>query len=281
MYHVRNMIAWIEIRIRNLGRGTISFSKSLYDKMLKAIHGLGRVISLMFQSIWFSLLPPYRPRRVIHYMRTIGADSLPVVFVVSLSIGAAFALQSAYLMSRFGMKYYIGSIVGQVMTREIGPVITAIIVTARVGAAMAAEIGSMNVMEQVNALRTLSTSPVRYLVKPRLIAMVWTLPMLVVLSGFIGIYGGWLVCKIQRFNLTGEQYKLLTAQFLSARDIWSGVYKALVFAVFIVIISCYQGLSTRGGAEGVGKSTTKAVVQASVAILIADYVLTTLFYYVL
>jgi phospholipid/cholesterol/gamma-HCH transport system permease protein len=187
------------------------------------------------------------------------------------------ALQSYTGFSRFSAQGAIATVVVLSMTRELGPVIASLMVAGRVGAAMAAEIGTMRVTDQIDALVTLSTDPLRYLVLPRLIAGLVTMPLLVLVADIIGVFGGYVVA-IYRFNFDPVGYLSSTEQYLETRDVVSGLVKAAVFGLIVALMGCYQGYHSRGGAQGVGQATTYAVVSASVMILVFDYVLTAAFF---
>lgn len=205
----------------------------------------------------------------------IGRDSIPIVLLTAIFTGMVLALQTAYGLHRFGAKNYVGNIVGLSLVRELGPVLSAIMVCGRVGAGVAAEIGSMVVTEQVDAIRTLGADPIRKLVTPRIIASVIAVPALVTVAALVGIYGGLLVA-VHELDLTAHLYYRSLLYTLVIRDCFDGIIKAAVFGFLVVSIACYQGLQTYGGTEGVGRSTTQAVVVGSMAIFISDFFITKL-----
>ncbi len=207
-----------------------------------------------------------------------GIDSLIIVFFVNFFIGIVLAMQSAYQLEQLGASIYVAALVGVSMTREIGPVLTSLVIAGRVGAAITAQISTMKVTEQVEALETISLNPVRYLVAPRFLALLLMLPCLVILGDIIGMIGGYFV-GIYNLGLSSGLYIDTTIQFLTVKDINTGLFKSAVFSVIISMIACYQGLSTEGGAEGVGRATTKSVVTAFILIIIADAILTAVFYF--
>ncbi len=217
----------------------------------------------------------HEARETLEQMMTAGARSLPVALVTAMFTGMVLALQTGITLDRkmAGISSYLGGMVALSMLRELGPVLTALIVTGRAGSAMAAELGTMRVTEQIDALQTLSTNPVRYLVIPRLVAMVAMLPILTVFADAIGVFGGFIVASL-RFGQGWSLYAENALNMIRLGDLFSGLAKSFFFGFVIATVSCYKGFTTAGGAEGVGRSTTSAVVTASMAILIADYFLT-------
>jgi phospholipid/cholesterol/gamma-HCH transport system permease protein len=220
---------------------------------------------------------PYYPRQILRQLLDIGYFSLPVVGLTAIFTGMVLALQSFTGFSRFQAESAIPTIVIVSLTRELGPVLAGLMVAGRVGAAMAAELGTMRVTEQIDALTTLATDPLRYLVFPRLIAGVLMLPALVLVADIIGALGGFLVSVYKLgFNSTG--YINSTFQYLQAEDVTAGLVKAAVFGFLVALMGAYQGYNSKGGAQGVGSATTRAVVTASILILTADYIVTELFF---
>jgi phospholipid/cholesterol/gamma-HCH transport system permease protein len=212
-------------------------------------------------------------------MSRIGADSLFIVFLCSLFTGIVLVFQSAYQLQKLGAERFIAHLVALSMCRELGPVFTALIIAGRAGASISAEVGTMQVTEQIDALQTMASNPVKYLVVPRLLALVTTLPLLTIYSDFVGILGGYMVA-VWKLGITSSMYISSTFEALALKDIFSGLLKSVVFAVIICSVSCFQGLQTKGGAEGVGKSTTLAVVISFVLIITADCLFTAFFYFV-
>ena len=205
-------------------------------------------------------------------MLEIGVRSLPVVLITAIFTGMVFALQTYTGFKRFGAEAVVGTVVALSMTRELGPVLTGLIVAGRAGAAIAAELGTMRVTEQIDALETLATNPVKYLIVPRFIAGICMLPALAIVADIVGITGGYFV-TVGLFDTSSVVYWKRTWNYLEMNDIYSGLIKAGFFGASISLISCYMGFYTRGGAQGVGKSTTGAVVLSSMTILISDYLL--------
>jgi len=251
----------------NIGRSTTTFF--IY---------IGGLTRLGLETLFWTFAPPIKRNRIFEQAKKIGVDSLPVVSLVGLFIGIILALQTAYLMKKLSSEIYIASIIALSLTRELGPVLTALIVAGRSGAAITAEIGTMTVTEQVDALETLATNPVKYLVVPRFISLIFMLPILTAYANLIGIFGGYLI-GVNRLNISSNMYITTTFQTLVNKDIITGLIKAVFFGVIIALIACYEGLNTKGGAEGVGKSTTKSVVTSFIFIIIADCFFTALFYF--
>jgi phospholipid/cholesterol/gamma-HCH transport system permease protein len=216
---------------------------------------------------------------IVRQMANIGMQSLPIVSLISLFTGMVLALQSAYQMQKISAEMYIASLVALSMTRELGPVLTALIVAGRCGAAITAEVGTMRVTEQIDALESMATNPIHYLVMPRFWALLVSLPVLTLYSDIIGMFGGYVVSHY-KLNITTHMYHRMTFDPLKNKDIFSGLIKSVVFAIVICVISCYEGLNTKEGAEGVGKATTSSVVRSFILIIAADCLLTALLYFI-
>jgi len=221
--------------------------------------------------------PPFYFRIVGRQMVDIGYYSLPVVGLTAIFAGMVLALQSYTGFARFSAEGAIANVVVLSITRELGPVLAGLMVAGRIGASLAAEIGTMRVTEQVDALTTLSTNPMKYLVAPRLIAGLTMFPVLVLIADVIGVFGGYLVA-VYKLDFNAANYLKSTYDFLQAEDVNSGLIKAAVFGVIVTLMGCYHGYNSRGGAQGVGRATTNAVVSASILILCMDYVLTELLF---
>ncbi len=247
--------------IEHFGRLIIAFSE-----------GLGRILLLLLETLKQTFSPPFETRNTYVQMLEIGVRSLPVVLVTAIFTGMVFALQTYTGFKRFGAESVVASVVALSMTRELGPVLTGLIVSGRAGAAMAAELGTMSVTEQIDALETLATNPVKYLIVPRFLSGLIMLPALAVIADMIGIIGGYIV-TVGLFGTSSVAYWQRTWDYLLVNDIFSGLVKACFFGAAIALISCYKGFYTMGGAEGVGKATTGAVVLSSMTILISDYFL--------
>ena len=237
---------------------------------------LGRYVLLVVEAGWQMLKPPYEVRRILYELDHLGFKSLPIVTITALFTGMVLALQTSYALATFGVQVVIAEIVSLSVVRELGPVLTALMVAGRVGAGIAAELGSMVVTDQVDAIRTLGASPVKKLVVPKVVATCIMLPALTVLADAIGILGG-LIISVAQLRLTATFYLSQVERALVIGDVLSGVAKSLFFAFFISTIGCYKGLQASGGADGVGRATTEAVVFASLSVLISDFFLTKLF----
>jgi len=210
-------------------------------------------------------------------MELIGVRSVGVAGITAIFTGMVLALQTAYSLPSLGVKYYIGTVVSKSVVRELGPVLTALIVGGRIGAGMTAELGTMKVTEQIDALRSMAADPVKKLVAPKLAATLVMLPALTVLGNVLGIAGG-LIIAVYQLNLTAGFYMNDVLGSLTLDDVSSGLGKSIFFAYFIAIIGCHNGLTAQGGADGVGRATTNTVVMAAIMVLVSDFFLTKLFY---
>ncbi len=238
---------------------------------------IGDLAIFTFNAIRHCLTPPYYPKLILKQFLHIGYFSLPVVGLTAIFSGAVLALQSYSGFSRFNAESTIATVVVLSITRELGPVLAGLMVAGRVGASMAAEIGTMKVTEQLDALRTLSTNPFKYLIAPRVIAGLLMLPLLVLVADIIGVMGGYLV-SVHNLGFSPGPYINNTFKFLKQIDVVSGLTKACFFGFIISIMGCYFGYNSKGGAEGVGRATTNAVVAASIAILLSNYMITGWFF---
>ncbi len=252
--------------VASIGRGTLG-----------ACEVVGALVAFAGQALAAGLRGPLYLRQLWRQMLEIGYYSLPVVGLTAVFTGMVLALQSYTGFSRFEASSAIPTIVVLSMTRELGPVLAGLMVAGRVGAAMAAELGTMRVTEQIDALSTLSTDPMRYLVFPRLIAGTIMLPALVLVADIIGVLGGFLV-SVYKLGFGPISFISSTFQYLNTEDVVSGLVKAAVFGFIIALMGCFQGYHSKGGAQGVGAATTRAVVSASILILTADYIVTALFF---
>jgi phospholipid/cholesterol/gamma-HCH transport system permease protein len=246
-------------------------------KILRFLEDLGRFFQMLGATILWTPRPPYDAPETVRQMARVGVDSIPVVFLTTLFTGAVLALQTYNGFARFNAQGLVGSVVALSLTRELSPVLCALMVTGRVGSAMAAEIGSMRVTEQIDALEALATEPVHYLVVPRVIASTLMMPLLVVLGDVVGMLGGYFVA-VQLLGANPITYYDASFQYIDMNDFTSGLWKAAVFGLIFSVVACMKGYYTYGGAEGVGRSTTQAVVAASLAILLSDFFLTRLLF---
>jgi phospholipid/cholesterol/gamma-HCH transport system permease protein len=244
---------------------------------LNFLAATGRLFLFTAQAVSHMARPPFYWRSLIRQMLDVGYYSLPVVGLTAIFTGMVLALQSYTGFARFSAESAIPNVVVVSITRELGPVLAGLMVAGRVGAAMAAEIGTMRVTEQIDALTTLATNPFKYLVAPRLWAGIITLPILVLTADAIGIFGGYLV-STYKLGFNPTVYLTNTREFLEVMDVVSGLVKAGVFGFLIALMGCYHGYHSRGGAQGVGSATTNAVVSASILILSFNYVITELFF---
>ncbi len=238
---------------------------------------IGRIALFSVTAVSHCVRPPFYPTLVLRQMRDIGYFSLPVVGLTALFTGMVLALQSFTGFARFQAEGAIATVVVLSMTRELGPVIAGLMVAGRVGASMAAEIGTMRVTEQIDALMTLSTNPFKYLVVPRVIAGLTMMPVLVLIADIIGVLGGYLV-SVYKLNFNAAAYLKQTVDYLQYMDVVSGLVKAAVFGFLIALLGCFHGYHSGGGAQGVGRATTNSVVSSSIMILIVDYMLTEMFF---
>ena len=237
---------------------------------------LGAMALLTRDTVNWILRRPPSWRAVAEQLEQIGWKSLSIVNLTALFTGMVLALQLGSYLARFGAKMFVSRIVGMSLVRELGPVLTALMIGGRVGAGITAELGSMAVTDQIDAVRALGASPVRNLVVPRLVAILIMLPVLTVIGNLVGVLGG-LILSVTELNVSADFYMNSLTQVLLLDDVFSGVGKSAFFAYFIGIIACYNGLNATGGADGVGKATTNTVVTASIAIIVSDFFLTKIF----
>jgi len=257
----------------------------IYNRLLQAIEMLGafsmEVISsvgdwcrFLWNSILWMFRPPFRADQYFKQMEFIGVKSTWIVVLTAFFTGAVFALQTGRTYALFNMQSMVGATVALSLTREIGPVFAAIMVTARACSAMAAELGTMRVTEQIDALETMAINPVQYLVSPRVLASAVMVPLLTMLYNFVGVVGAYIV-SIYLLGIDEGPFMNRLYYYVDTDDIWGGLIKAAAFGFMIAMMSCYMGFKTSGGARGVGRATTKAVVYSAVTVLITDYFLTT------
>ncbi len=246
----------------------------LGDKIIRLLTELGLFIRFVMDAVAWLFRPPYRVSLFLRQMEYIGVKSIPIVLLVGLFSGAVFALQTGFAFATFNAESLVGATVAVALARELAPVFTALMVIARAGSGMAAELGTMEVTEQIDALQAMAIHPVQYLVSPRLLAGFLMLPLLTVMFLAIGLWGAYFV-GIHLLRIPEGPFVQQLTFILDASDIIQGLLKAAVFGFVLAAVSTYQGLAARNGAEGVGKATTRAVVVSSVAVLVIDYFLTT------
>jgi len=230
-------------------------------------------VRLLGQAFRGLVSPPIYRHDIVEQFDALGVGSLTVVLLTGLFTGAALASQSGLTLDQFGARPVVGRLVSASMIKELGPVLTALMLTGRIGSGIAAEIGSMVVTDQINALRALGTDPVRKLVVPRMLAGLLMAPLLTIISDFVGIFGGWMVARFQ-LQVSSDLYWSSVTDALWTQDLYQGLIKPFVFGFLIVTIACHVGLRTSGGTQGVGKATTVAVVAGSVAVIAADFFVT-------
>lgn len=238
------------------------------------LRGLGSWCEFIGQSLTWLVRPPFRFDQLLRQMEFVGVKSTGIIVLTALFTGAVFALQTGKVYALFNMESMVGATVGLSLTREIGPVFAALMVTARACSSMAAELGTMRVTEQIDALEAMAISPLQYLVVPRLVATTIMVPLLTMLYNYVGVIGSYIV-GIYLLGINEGPFMYRLYYYVDAKDIWGGLIKAAIFGFLIAGISCYMGFRTRNGAEGVGRATTRAVVFSAVTILVTDYFLTT------
>lgn len=264
------------------------YCKSASEYVLDSCQAIGKTILNFFQlvgklavffarSVFYALFPPYFPGQIIRHFVDIGYYSLPVVGLTTLFTGMVLALQSYTGFTRFNAEGAIAGVVVLSVTRELAPVLAGLMVAGRVGASIAAEIATMRVTEQIDAMKTLSVNPYKYLIAPRIIAGVIMLPLLVLIGDVIGIFGGYIVA-VYNLGFVPGSYLQQTWDTLEAVDVTSGLVKAAIFGFIVCVMGCYHGYFSGRGAQGVGAATTNAVVSASILILITNYFVTQIFF---
>jgi phospholipid/cholesterol/gamma-HCH transport system permease protein len=254
-----------------------SIFESVGYHFLRIFEQTGRWFTMLWRTAVWAVRRPFEIREWIRQMVRLGVDSIPVVFLTTMFTGMVMALQTFNGFRRVHAENFVGSVVALAMLRELSPVLVGLMVTGRVGSSMAAEIGTMRVTEQIDALKSLATDPVQYLFVPRVIAGIVMMPFLTILGDALGVYGGYLVA-VRLMGANPVIYSGNTYQFLELNDLWSGVLKSMVFGLILTLTGCVHGYYTTGGAEGVGRATTTAVVSASLIILLTDFFMTKLLF---
>ncbi len=243
---------------------------------LGGLYHLGNYSLLLFRAAAAAVVPPWRFRGIWRQMETVGVDSIFVVILTGLFTGGVFTLQVIYGFRMFSAESLVGPTVALGMCRELGPVLTALMVTGRVGSAMAAELGAMRVTEQIDALTVMAADPIKFLVSPRVVAGLFMLPLLTAVSDFTGILGGYVVAVAK--GVDGGQFIARIQDHVVLADVVNGLIKSGVFGIILSSVGCYMGFYTKGGAEGVGRATTSAVVISYVAILVSDFLMTAIMF---
>jgi phospholipid/cholesterol/gamma-HCH transport system permease protein len=251
--------------------------------IIAAYEGITGILVLFLDILYWTFIGPFkgkfcRRQNIFHQMVFVGLRSAVIVFFVTIFTGIVLAMQSAYQLEKMGASLYVASLVSISLCRELGPVLTALVIAGRVGSAIAAELGTMKVSEQIEALEIMAINPVRFLAVPRFLALLVMQPCLTVLGNISGIFGGLLV-GAGSLHINTDLYMQTTFKYLELKDIYTGITKSFVFAMIIALIGCYEGLNTTGGAEGVGKATTRSVVVSFILIILADCILTSIFYF--
>ncbi|MCJ7812980.1 ABC transporter permease [bacterium] len=253
----------------------LNWWKQSQKHVFRSTRYIGEMAYLWIDTLRYGFQKPYELRSLLIQMDEIGVRSLPIVLISSFFVGMVMAIQVAYSEANFAGRVMVGIGVGVAITREFGPLLTALLVGGRVSAGMTSVIGSMRVTEQIDAIRLLGASPAKKLVFPRIFATLIMLPLLTAVADFIGIFGG-LVVSLVDINMTFMTYIYQVQRAVSLTDFFGGIFKSVFFGFFISLIGCYHGLKVEGGAEGVGKATTRSVVASSVCVMISDYFLTKL-----
>jgi phospholipid/cholesterol/gamma-HCH transport system permease protein len=247
----------------------------LIGKLLNVAQGLGEMLALLCETVYYFKEAPRNLTSIFRQMNLIGVGTLPIAMLVALFVGMVLSVQTGTELALYGTQEAIGAIVGVSMVKELGPVMTSLLVAGRIGSAMAAEIGAMQVYEEIDALKTLEISPVRYLAMPRLIACLFTVPALVAFAMVVGICGGGIVAEVNpQIDVPFSVYYDNMIRALSYQEIFKGLLKAMVFGGIIAHVGCYVGFKTSGGARGIGESTTQSVVLSFLLIMVANYLLT-------
>ena len=261
---------------------------NIFEKIGKTVKAwfviLSDFLHICYQAFYWIIVGPTKKKKpikqpvVFEQMVFMGAKSIVIVFFVTLFTGIVLAMQSAYQLSKMGGTIYVASLVSISICRELGPVLTALVLAGRIGASITAEIGSMKVNEQIEALDTMGINPIRFLAVPKVLALFFMMPCLTVIGDVSGMLGGYLI-GIFNLKINSHLYLQTAFKYLTLKDIYTGLSKSVIFAVIIALVGCYQGLYTRGGAVGVGKATTLSVVTSFILIIIADCVMTGIYYF--
>ena len=254
------------------------FGRWLLDFLVQ----LSRVWNLALETFYWIFIGPFKGKSLrwnstFEQMVFIGYESIPIVGLILFFVGLIIAMQSAYQLQPFGVTIYVADLTAVSILRELSPLLTAIVITGRSGSAITAEIGTMKVSEEIDALKTMGLNPIRFLVVPKMLAMMLMVPILTLMADFVGILGGYLI-SMATLDVTSLRYINQTIAALQFRDLFSGLVKSYFFSIIIAIIGCYEGFNVEGGAEGVGKSTTRSVVASIFLIIAADVFFTALFF---
>jgi phospholipid/cholesterol/gamma-HCH transport system permease protein len=254
-----------------------SFLDQLGKTVMRNIEEMGKIIMLFFSTVSWMVRPPLKIRDIFKQMEFVGVKSIFVVVLTGGFTGMVMALQGYHGFKMFSAEALVGSTVALGMTRELGPVLTSLMVTARAGSAMTAELGTMKVTEQIDALYVMAANPIKHLIVPRIIAGVLMVPILTIVADFVGILGGYFV-GVEILNINPGVFVKNIYKYVELDDIFNGLIKSAFFGLILSLIGCYKGFNTEGGAEGVGKAITEAVVLSSISILVSDYFLTAIMF---
>jgi phospholipid/cholesterol/gamma-HCH transport system permease protein len=248
---------------------------TLTSRLERFLQGLGEGVTLFLQAVYWCKAAPRNMDKILAHLLEFGNATLPIAALMAVFIGGVLALQTGSRLAQFGLEGNIGSIVGLSMVKELGPVMTALLVAGRVGSAIAAEVGAMNVYEEIDALRTLNINPVRYLVMPRLLASLIAVPALCMYVNVVGLLGGALVSAVNpKINVSMRLFRLNFQEVVRFGDVTDSLIKSVVFGVAVAITCCYIGLRTTGGPEEIGKAVTRAVVLSFMFIFVLNYLIT-------
>lgn len=252
----------------------LKLAENIGEKIISFISLGGKLVNFSFYSLGIIFVPPFRFGQYCEVAKQVGLKSLPIANLSALFVGMVMVLNTGYQLQKFGAKIYSAGIAAIALSREMIPVFTAVVVGSRVASSIAAELGTMRVTEQIDAMDSLAVNPVKYLVVPRILACIFMLPILTIYSDLVGFFGG-LFVGATSLNIPPRLYYNHTLKFLTLNDLYSGIFKTFFFGAIIGIVGCFCGFETKGGAEGVGRATTLAVVLTLIFILISDYILTT------
>ncbi|MEE8135627.1 MAG: ABC transporter permease [Thermodesulfobacteriota bacterium] len=244
--------------------------------ILGLIESLGEIGLFLYRSFYASFTPPFNGRLILEQIDEIGFKSIPIVIVSAMAIGMVMVVQLAWGFAWFGAKGVVGPVVSLSFVRELGPVVTSLLVGGRVGAGITAEIGSMKVTEQIDALRTMGADPLRKLVAPRLIAAIISFPFLAIIADFSGIFGAMVMSNVD-LDVRPRLFISSILEWVAIEDFVSGIAKTFFFGIIVAIVGCYIGMKAEGGTQGVGRATTETVVVALLLIIVGDFILTKLF----
>jgi phospholipid/cholesterol/gamma-HCH transport system permease protein len=271
-------VASEQIKNQAAGIPGVQMSQKLGHEILRGIRYLGGINLLFFKCCKLCLTTPPRWKHIFSQMHMIGIMSAPLVFLTALFTGVVLAMQSAYQLKLFSAVQYTADLVSLSICRELGPVLTAMVVAGRVGASIAAEIGTMRVTEQVDALESMGTDPIRYLVVPRFVAAAFMMLILTIYGDVVGTFGGYIV-GVLKLDITHHQFLQGVLRAVGTKDILTGLVKAVWFGVIISVVGCYFGLHAKGGAQGVGMATTLSVMTSLISIIAFDALFTAIFYF--